>query len=64
MTQKLSREAFDAATANKRPKKGVQRDSDTLKNQFGIDSSPIRVEVKKSQDVTIDLDHPTTVSSA
>jgi hypothetical protein len=54
VTQKLKRELFDP----KKKQKGVRadRETDMLANRFGIDTSPITLEVKKSQDVTIDLD--------
>jgi hypothetical protein len=56
VTQRLTREAFDAL--NPRPKKGVTRETDTLADRFGFSTSPITVEVMKSRDVTIDLDRP------
>ena len=56
VTQKMERVAFD--TANPRPKKGVNRETDMLANRFGLGTSPIIREVKTSQEVTIDLDRP------
>jgi hypothetical protein len=61
VTQRLTREAFGAL--KQRPKKGVDRETDTLENKFGVTTSPIIVEVKKSEEVTIDLDRPTGSSS-
>jgi hypothetical protein len=56
VTQKLTREAFNAA--NPKPKKGVNREKDTLGNRFGPDTSPFVREVKTGGEVTIDLDKP------
>ncbi|HZW33394.1 MAG TPA: hypothetical protein VFF52_21935 [Isosphaeraceae bacterium] len=60
VTQKMKREAFDAA--HPRPKRGVNRETDMLADRFGIGTSPIFREVKRSQEVTIDLDRPTKSS--
>jgi hypothetical protein len=57
VTQKLMREAYNAANP-KKPKRGVNRETDLLANRFGLDTSPIIREVKSSGDWTIDLDHP------
>jgi hypothetical protein len=61
VTQKLIREAFDAANKNQKTKakKRVDRDTDTLGNRFGISNSPITVQVTQSEDVNIDLDQST-----
>jgi hypothetical protein len=61
VTQRLIREAFDAAQKNQKTKakKRADRDTDTLGNRFGISNSPISVEVSRSEDVTIDLDQST-----
>jgi hypothetical protein len=55
ITQRLTREAFDAAK-QKSTKKRPSRETDTLGNQYGFENSPVTVEVKRSEDVTIDLD--------
>jgi hypothetical protein len=57
VTQKMTREAFNAANPN--PKKGVDRETDMLGDKFGAATSPIIREVKGSVDLTIDLDRPT-----
>jgi hypothetical protein len=60
VTQKMTREAFDAA--NPQPKKGtkrVDRETDMLGDRFGLDKSPIVREVVGSTSLTIDLDKPT-----
>ncbi len=59
VTQKLIREAFDAAQKKQKAKKRVNRDTDTLESRFGISNSPITVQVSRSEDVTIDLDQST-----
>jgi hypothetical protein len=56
VTQKMSRETFDAAKP--KLKKGVNRETDTLGNQFGLGSSPIIREVKTGGEFLIDLDKP------
>jgi hypothetical protein len=56
VTQKLSRDAFNAA--NPRPKKGVDRETDMLRDKFGVTTSPFIRQVDKSQELTIDLDKP------
>jgi hypothetical protein len=57
VTQKMKREAFDAA--NPKPKrKGPNRETDTLNNKFGLDTSPITREIPKSTSLEIDLDKP------
>jgi hypothetical protein len=57
ITQRLTREAFDA-TKPKTNKKGRSRETDMLGNRYGLENSPITFELKRSDDVTIDLDHP------
>jgi hypothetical protein len=67
VTQKLERSAYDAAKpkiTDKAAKKAFTRDADTLKDRFGLTTSPIVVEVNRSQDVTIDLDRPTDPSKS
>jgi hypothetical protein len=60
VTQKLTRETFDASAPKpKRGAKAADRETDTLKNQFGIDNSPIVREVTGSGEIIIDLDRPT-----
>jgi hypothetical protein len=61
VTQKWTREAFDPS--KKQGKKRADRETDMLANKFGMATSPIVVEVKQSQNVTIDLDHPTKSAS-
>ena len=65
VTQKMKREAFDAA--NPRPtksaRKRVDREADMLEDRFGIGTSPIIREMNQSQDLSIDLDRPTESSS-
>jgi len=56
VTQKLTREAFDAA--NKSRKRAVDRDADTLADKFGPGTSPIVRELVKPGEVVIDLDKP------
>jgi hypothetical protein len=59
VTQKLTREAYDAkAKTAKTAKTRPQRDDDTLGGQFGLEKSPITVKVSRSEEVTIDLDKP------
>jgi hypothetical protein len=62
VTQKMKREAFDAANpkgSTGKTKKGVSRETDTLGNRFGLDTSPILREITKPTDLEIDLDKPT-----
>jgi hypothetical protein len=61
VTQKLEREAFDAAREkkDKAKKKEFTRETDMLADQFGPTTSPIVVDVTRSEEVTIDLDRPT-----
>jgi hypothetical protein len=64
VTQKMTREAFDAS--NPKPRKGmkgVDRETDTLGNKFSIDTSPIIREVTGAQEIVIDLDKPTETGS-
>jgi len=56
VTQKLKREAFNAA--HTRGKKGADRETDTLVSRFGLGNSPIIREIKSSCDLAIDLDMP------
>jgi hypothetical protein len=58
VTQKQKREAFDAAKAKAQIKKGVDRETDTLRNQFGLESSQIIREIKSGGEIVIDLDNP------
>jgi len=57
VTQKMTREAFDAANP-RRPKKGVDRETDMLAHRFGLETSPIIREIKSSCNLTIDLEKP------
>jgi hypothetical protein len=57
VTQKLKREAYDVASQKARKaKKHLDRDADMLNDQFGTSSSPIIVQVSRSEDVVIDMD--------
>ncbi len=56
VTQTLRREAFDAA--QKKSKKRLDRDADTLADRFSATNSPIIVEVNRSEAVEIDLERP------
>jgi hypothetical protein len=58
VTQKFTREAFDAAK-EKIKKKGFDRETDMLENRYGFSTSPFVVQVNGSKEVTIDLDRPT-----
>jgi hypothetical protein len=61
VTQKMTREAFDATRKpNQRPKKGVDRETDTLANKYGIENSPITREIKAGGELIIDLDQPSS----
>ena len=57
ITQRLTREAFDAAKP-KSTKKRRTRETDTLGDQYSLENSPITIEVTRSDDVTIDMDSP------
>jgi len=59
VTQKMSREAFDAAKKTGTIKKGVDKETDMLAGQFSLTTSPIIREVKTGGQLVIDLDHPT-----
>jgi hypothetical protein len=60
VTQKMTRETFDALNPqSKKGAKRVDRETDTLGDQFGLDKSPIVREVLASSNLTIDLDQPT-----
>jgi hypothetical protein len=56
VTQKMSREAFDAAYP--KPAPGITRETDRLDNRYGPETSSIIREVKTSGELVIDLDHP------
>jgi hypothetical protein len=62
VTQKMEREAFNAAKpqsqSKSRNKKRVDRETDMLADRFGLGTSPIVREVNTSQELTIDLDRP------
>ena len=55
VTQKMKREAFDAAK-KKTKKKKFTRETDMLEGRFGTANSPFVVQVNQSDEVTIDLD--------
>jgi hypothetical protein len=56
VTQKMTREAFEAA---KLPlKKAVTRETDMLADRFAPESSPIIREIKGPQELLIDIDRP------
>ena len=56
ISQRYNREAFEAL---KNKPKGMVRDDDLLKDEFGPMKSPIVREVKGRTDLTIDMDKPT-----
>ena len=57
VTQKMSRETFDAVAAKaKKGTKGLDRETDTLGNKFGIETSPIVRELTGAQEIAVDLD--------
>jgi hypothetical protein len=64
VTQKMEREAFNAAKPPSKTKKRVDRETDTLADRFGLGTSPIVREVNTSQELTIDLDRPTESPSS
>jgi hypothetical protein len=60
VTQKMSREAYDAKP-HPRPTNSitrVDRETDMLKGRFGMAHSPIIREIKTSCELVIDLDRP------
>jgi hypothetical protein len=60
VTQRLTREAFDAKKPTLKKGPGLpDRETDQLKNRFGIESSPIVRDVKTSGEIVVDLDQPT-----
>jgi hypothetical protein len=60
VTQKMLREAFEAARPRARPgQKPITRETDFLDDRFGPSSSPIVREIKGPMEVVIDLDKPT-----
>lgn len=60
VTQKMLREAFDAAKPKAKPgQKKITRETDFLGDRFGVSSSPIFREIKGKTEVVIDLDEPT-----
>ena len=60
VTQKMLREAFDAAKPKAKPgQKKITRETDFLGDRFGVSSSPIFREIKGKTEVVIDLDDPT-----
>ena len=59
VTQKMAREAFDAAMPKAKPgRPPITRESDFLDDQFGPTTSPVVREVKASSVLVIDLDRP------
>jgi hypothetical protein len=60
VTQKLKREAYDAARQKApRGKKPPSREADMLADRFGTSTSPLIVQVNRSEEVTVDMDRPT-----
>ena len=60
VTQKMSREAFEAAKPKgKAGQKPITRETDFLGDRFGPTTSPIVREIKGSTDLVIDMDKPT-----
>jgi hypothetical protein len=61
VTQRMKREAFDAAKGKIKDtakKKTFTRESDMLGDKYGSSSSPIIVQVSRSEAVVVDLDRP------
>ena len=64
VTQKMTRETFDATKPkSKGGKKTLDRETDTLANRFGVETSPIVREVKGGENLAIDIDRPTEAGS-
>ena len=60
VTQRMSRESFDAAKPKAKPgQKPITRETDFLEAKFSPETSPIVREITASTDVVIDLDKPT-----
>ena len=60
VTQRMSREAFEAAKPKAAPgKPPITRETDFLGGKFGAMNSPILREIKGTSEVVIDLDRPT-----
>ncbi len=60
VTQRMSREAFEAAKPKAKPgQKPITRETDFLEDKFGPKTSPIVREIKDSIDLVIDMDKPT-----
>jgi hypothetical protein len=60
VTQKMTRETFDATKPQvKKGRKTADRETDTLANRFGVETSPIVRVVKGGEVLAIDLDQPT-----
>ena len=60
VTQKMLREAFEAARPKAAPgKKPITRETDFLDDKFGPTTSPIVREIKESTELMVDLDRPT-----
>jgi hypothetical protein len=65
VTQRMTREAFEAAKPEAPPgKPPITRESDFLENKFGEKTSPIVREINGSGSLVIDLDKPTEGASA
>ncbi len=59
VTQKMLREAFEAAKPKAKPgQPPITRETDFLEDKFGPKTSPIIQEVRVSSEVVIDLDKP------
>jgi hypothetical protein len=60
VTQKMLREAFEAAKPKAKPgQKPITRETDFLDDRFGQSTSPIVREIKGPSDLVIDMDKPT-----
>jgi hypothetical protein len=65
VTQRMKREAFDAAREkikDKAKKKAFTRESEMLDGKYGMDRSPFIVQVNRSEEVVIDLDRPNSTA--
>lgn len=60
VTQRMLREAFEAAKRRAAPgKKPITRETDFLDDRFGPTTSPIVREIHEATELVVDLDRPT-----
>ncbi len=67
VTQKLERTAFDAArekVADRARRRAFTRDTDMLADRYGPTTSPVIVEVNRSEELVVDLDQATPSTAA